>query len=349
MHRVVLPGLALLFAGAIADHAHAQLPPLSPAAGFCPAPASAPQAAGGGMAQATGEPRPALPGPVFDQAMGSGENYAIAEFRLWYPEDIDRIRAILVLTPGSNGDGRNQVMDPVWEAFAVEHGLALVGVRLRDHQPGIFEQYVDVGRGSGDAFLGALEAFARESGRPELATAPFLLWGMSAGGEFNYEMALWKPERTVAFIVNKGGIYWHALASPEARAVPGIFFAGGQDLDSRIGTIFGLFALNRRGGALWSVSVEPCAGHVVGKSQALSMHFYEDMLAARLEGVPLNPDGTPQLRTLTESSGLVGNISTFEVEPAGERVNTSLTTSWLPNERIARGWRAIATGGDVVP
>jgi hypothetical protein len=257
---------------------------------------------------------------------------------------------VLVLTPGSNGDGRNQVMDSTWEAFAIEHSLALVGVRLQDKAPrGIFESYVDVGRGSGDAFLTAMRNFATESGHPELATAPFLLWGMSAGGEFNYEMTLWKPERVVAFIVNKGGIYWHALASPEARAVPGILFVGGQDLDSRIGTIFGLFALNRRGGALWSFSAEPCAGHVVGKSQALAMMFYADMLAARLDGATTGPDGTPKLNTLTESSGLIGNITDFTYGPAGERVNTNLTTSWLPNERIARGWQAIATGKPVVP
>ncbi len=356
IRRAIGVGTVLAAAAFMSPAAAAQLPPLSPAAGFCPAPA--PRGAGargraGGAGRGGGQPAaaptPAFPGPVFDQAMGSGENYEVAEFRLWHPQGIETIRAVLVLAPGSNGDGRNQVMDPTWEAFAVEHGLALVGVRLRDAQPGIFEQYVDVGRGSGDAFLGAMTNFAAESGHPELATAPFLLWGMSAGGEFNYEMALWKPERVVAFIVNKGGIYWHALGSPEARAVPGIFFAGGTDLDSRIGTIFGLFALNRRGGAIWSFSVEPCTGHSVGKSQELSMMFYEDMLAARLNGAGTNPDGTPLLNTLTESSGLIGSISDFTVEPAGERVNTSLTTSWLPNERIARGWQAIATGQQVTP
>jgi hypothetical protein len=226
----------------------------------------------------------------------------------------------------------------------------LVGTSFQDKAPrGIFENYIDVAQGSGDAFLTAMSNFARESGHPELATAPFLLWGMSAGGEFNYEMTLWKPERVVAFVVNKGGIYWHALGSPAARAVPGILFVGGQDLDSRIGTIFGLFALNRRGGALWGFSAEPCAGHIVGKSQALAMLLYEDMLAARLTGADTNPDGTPKLNALTESSGLIGNITDFTYTAAGERANTNLTTSWLPNERIARGWQAIATGKPVVP
>ncbi len=125
-------GVATVLAAAafISPPVSAQLPPLSPAAGFCPAPA--PRGGGGrgragGGGQPAADPTPAFPGPVFDQAMGSGENYAVAEFRLWYPQEIETIRAVLVLTPGSNGDGRNQVMDETWEAFAVEHGLALVG------------------------------------------------------------------------------------------------------------------------------------------------------------------------------------------------------------------------------
>ena len=61
---------------------------------------------------------------------------------------------------------------------------------------------------------------------PKLADAPLLLWGMSAGGEFNYEFAAWKPERVVAFVVNKGNVYYTGLASDAARRVPGLLFTG---------------------------------------------------------------------------------------------------------------------------
>lgn len=343
--RFRVPAAAALITGLASTGVGAQMPPLSPARSACPTPGAPPAATRTARGAQPETATPAFPGAVFDRSMGSGENYAVADFRMWVPRDAEAIRAILVLTPGSNGDGRSQVMDSTWEAFAIDHGLALVGVSLRDKPPiGIFENYVDVVRGSGDAFLAAMRDFAAQSGHPELATAPFLLWGMSAGGELNYEMTLWRPERVVAFVVNKGGIYWHALASPEARAVPGILFAGGMDLDSRIGTIFGLFALNRRGGALWAFSVEPCAGHIVGESQTMAMMFFSDMLTARLDGVATNADGTPKLRALTESSGLVGNITDFSYHVAGERVNTNLTTAWLPNERIADAWRTVAMG-----
>jgi pimeloyl-ACP methyl ester carboxylesterase len=37
---------------------------------------------------------------------------------------------------------------------------------------------------------------------------------MSAGGQFNYEFAAWKPDRVAAFVVNKGGIYYTAKGTP---------------------------------------------------------------------------------------------------------------------------------------
>jgi len=42
---------------------------------------------------------------------------------------------------------------------------------------------------------------------------------MSAGGEFNYEFTAWMPERIVAFVANKGGVYYTALFQDVARSV----------------------------------------------------------------------------------------------------------------------------------
>ena len=275
---------------------------------------------------------------TMDETIAPGHNYDKAEFRLWYPDAAGPFQAIVVLVPGSNGDGRAQVDDPVWQAFATKHQLALVGVRLTDkpHEQGFIEHYVNVSQGSGQALLDALTAFAGRARHPELATAPFLLWGMSAGGEFNYEFVNWKPERVVAFVVNKGGIYYNALTSQAARSVPGLLFVGGKDLDSRIQTITGLFALNRRAGALWALSEEPSAAHVVGRSRDIALLLYEDMLAARVTGSgPLKP--------LTEKSGFLGDFKSKTFQPIGEAAAPNYSTAWLPTERVAKAWRAILT------
>ena len=182
-------------------------------------------------------------GPVFDETVPPGANYDKADFRLWLPPDTSGIRAIVVLTTGSNGDGRPMAEDAVWQDFASRNKLALIGCRITDkpHEQSFIEEYANASQGSGQALLNALSTYAERTRHPELAAAPLLLWGMSAGGEFNYEFTAWKPERVAAFVVNKGGIYYTALTSRASRNVPGILFTGGKDLQSRIRTITGLF------------------------------------------------------------------------------------------------------------
>ena len=275
---------------------------------------------------------------ILEESVPPGSNYDKAEFKLWLPAGVPSFLAIAVLVPGSNGDGRGQVDDPVWQEFATRHKLALVGVRLTDkpHDQGFIEEYVNVSQGSGRAFLDAMNAFASRSKHPELATAPFLLWGMSAGGEFNYEFVCWKPERVVAFVVNKGNIYYTALAPKAARNVPGILFTGGKDLEFRTSTITGLFAVNRRAGALWALGEEPSVGHIVGRSRDVAVVLFEDAMAMRLGG------GTA-LKELSEKSGFLGDIKAKTFQALGEDKVPNYPTAWLPTARVAERWQWLVT------
>ena len=171
-------------------------------------------------------------GHTLDQMASPGANYEKAEFRLWYPDNAKFLRGALVLVPGSNDDGRSDVGDRFWRTFASRNDFALIGCRFTDkpHEEAFIENYANAAQGSGQALLDALTAFAERSDHPELANAPLLLWGMSAGGEFNYEFTAWKPERVAAFVVNKGGIYFSALLPAAARRVPGLLFVGKEDL-----------------------------------------------------------------------------------------------------------------------
>src|SRR5438046_9927407 len=214
----------------------------------------------------------AAPSATIDHTVAPGANYDKAEFRLWVPAASDHVQAVLVLVPGSNGDGRPMAGEPFWQEFAARQHLAIVACRFTDkpHEQGFIEEYVNVSRGSGQALVDALTAFADRARHPAIASAPILLWGMSAGGQFNYEFVAWKPERVAAFVVNKGGIYYTALAPKAARDVPGLLFIGEKDLDSRIAMISGLAALNRRAGALWALTAEPGVGHAVARSPDLA-------------------------------------------------------------------------------
>jgi poly(3-hydroxybutyrate) depolymerase len=276
---------------------------------------------------------------AIDDSIAPGNNYDKAQFRLWVPRDAGKLRAVLVLVPGSNGDGRSMADDSTWQSFATRNKLAIVACRFTDkpHEQSFIEHYVNVSQGSGQALLDGLAHLATRSQHPEIASAPLLFWGMSAGGEFNYEFAAWKPERVVAFVVNKGGIYYSALTPRATRDVPALLFIGGKDLESRINTITGLFAVNRRGGALWALAEEPAAAHVVGRSRDMSIIFFEDVLPLRLG------ESWPALKPLAESAGFLGDLKSKVTRAVADSAAPSSPTVWLPTARVARAWQAMVT------
>lgn len=220
---------------------------------------------------------------AFDVELPAGPNFAVASFRWWHPPEAGVLLGVLVLVPGSNSDGRAQVGDPFWQDFARQHHLALVGCCFQDHphEHMNIEDYARAPAGSGAALLAAVDRLAQTAAHPEAATAPLLLWGFSAGGEFNYEFACWKPARVAAFVVNKGGYYFTHLAPAATRAVPGIFFIGGRDEAFRIQSIQGIFAVNHQAGADWKLTVEPDVGHEPGASRDLAAQFFAGVLAHR--------------------------------------------------------------------
>lgn len=295
---------------------------------------------------------------VLDTTIAPGGNYDRAAFRLWYPNNVGPLKAVVVLVPGSNGDGRLMVEDTVWQAFARQHHVALLGSYFTDRAhdlelvPDFIEEYADASRGSGQALLDALAALAERARHPELANAGLLLWGMSAGGEFNYEFTAWRPDRVIAFVVNKGGIYYHSLVPAAARRVPGLFFVGELDMAFRTNTIVGLYAVNRRAGALWALTEEPGVAHVEGRSRDIALVFFDDMLALRLDesGKTFgNSGGATALRPLDPQSGFIGDLAARVFKPARDLDAPTEPTAWLPTRRVAEYWQAIVAGKSFEP
>jgi len=136
--------------------------------------------------------------------------------------------------------------------------------------------------------------------------------------------------------VNKGGIYYTALTPRAARDVPGLLFIGGKDLESRISTITGLFALNRRGGALWALTEEPSVGHAVARSRDLGALFFEDVMALRM-----GEDRGAPLKKLAEKDGFYGDIHAKTIQPVGDSKPPQNPTAWLPTLRVAKAWAAV--------
>lgn len=277
---------------------------------------------------------------TYETTIEPGDVYNMAAFKIWINPEHDKVRGILMLNPGSNGDGRGQVDDPYWQEFANKHHFALMGTYLTDHMhPNMMiEEYIQVGKGSGKAIIDAIDIIARTSGHEELSYAPFLLWGMSAGGEINHEIAAWIPERVIAYVVNKGGYYYSSVPSEATRQTPGLYVIGLKDLPSRNSMIRGMYLTNRRAGALWTLVEEKGVAHEVAGSRDLAVAYYEEVMKLRMKEGAM---GYKALHPVTEDMGTVGNIYGHTL--GREEGVRKEDTTWLPTESFATDWLALVT------
>jgi pimeloyl-ACP methyl ester carboxylesterase len=278
---------------------------------------------------------------TYDVTLDPGTIHNMSAYRMWIPPSVDKVRGILMLNPGSNSDGRAAVDDQYWRDFANKHDFALMGTYLTDHMhPNMMiEDYIQVSKGSGQAIIDAIDHFADESGQEELSYAPFLLWGMSAGGELNYELAAWIPDRIIAFVVNMGGYYYSSAPQEATRQTPGLFFVGLDDLPSRKTMVKGLFLTHRRAGALWTLAEEKGVGHEVIGSRDLAVIYFEEVMKKRLR---LNAMGYKSLKAVSEDVGTVGDIYKHTLAPLEEGTMKE-ATAWLVSEKFAKAWQVFVT------
>jgi hypothetical protein len=273
---------------------------------------------------------------VLEDSIMNGNNFQKAAFRLWFENETKIIQGVIVLVPGSNGDGRMMVEDTAWQHLAVRHDFALLGCWFEDayHENMDIEAYADAKSGSGQALLDILQAFSAKSAHPELGTAPLALWGISAGGEFNYEFVCWKPERVIVFVVNKGGIYYSLLAPPATWEVPGIFFVGELDSPYRNNVVEGIFCINRRFGAKWLLLEEPGTYHEFERSDEFARFYFDNIIPLRISGESTNASADLNILSFP---GYIGINSKRKIMEESENYPPGIT-SWFPNRPIAEKW-----------
>ena len=274
-----------------------------------------------------------------DFSFYDGKNYKLAEFRFWNPNLNDNYKGILVLNPGFNGDGRKAVLDPVWQKFATKHNLIIVASHFKNYKKSERRpQYRDASKGSGDILLKSIEKYSKTISNKNIIQLPLLLFGFSAGGQFNYEFASWKPEKVISFVVNKGGYYSTAITSKETQKVPGIFIIGENDLYYRNNLILGIYSSNRSQGAIWTLITEKETKHAPKNSKALSISFFESIMPKRLSDNKLidikssNPIlGFPDRKTVK----FFTEIDKTDFNKWGK---LKRLTIWLPDERFGDIW-----------
>jgi hypothetical protein len=283
-------------------------------------------------------------------------------YTLWIPDNVQSIRAVIVHQHGAGlpaaESGMGAAYDLQWQALAKKWDCALLGPSYHvttgkiDDSPGGSQLWFDPRRGSDKTFLRALKDFAAQSGHPEIETAPWVLWGHSAGGIWSDAMSTLHPERIVAMWLRSGSAaMWEdktnfsRLEIPEAvYSIPTICNPGALEKGSGpyTGTL-ATFEERRAHGALIGFAPDPITGHWCGNSRYLAIPFFDACLAMRL------PDKGSKDQTLKpvdmSKAWLAPLLGETAVSAISYQGNPNEAV-WLPNETIAKDWMEyVKTGG----
>lgn len=282
---------------------------------------------------------------TLNSSPSAGDRFQQAVFSCWLPDTTKKLRGAIIHQHGCTSATPEKqppvTLDSHWRALARKHDCALISPMYRVN--GTCDEWNDPASGSERALLAALAHFALHSRHPELANAPWLLWGHSGGSSWGAQMIVLHPQRVLAASFRGGA--GKQFGAPEFRAK---FAAAARDLPLLL--VWGkreavpasrhfvswepmnaLFTeLRSRGGKVGRL-IDPEAEHGCGNSRLLVIPFFDAVL------------GEPGARAvLVECSSLEQR----EDNPAN-RANPTL--AWLPSDAVARLWRDYSRQGTVQP
>jgi pimeloyl-ACP methyl ester carboxylesterase len=287
----------------------------------------------GELAKAADEVR----GREFSGAVNLLSKDARAEGKLFVPQKVSRVRAVLVVV--NYGLGFELSVSEQWRKLSETVDSALLGVWFSNigpsAQPG--DLFAIPGDGLVEVFPGLLQRLAQDSGHPELVDAPLLFWGHSGAGSVATALANRFPQRTLAFVRYHSGPVLRGDLSVISK-IPALFLVGGNDPNGGDAAET-LWKSGRATAAPWTFAIEPDATHGdpndLLKANDLMIPWIEAVLRQRLSA-----DGKAP-RPITDGSAWMGNNKTGEIAPYGAFPGSKAEASWLPNEASARGWRAV--------
>lgn len=252
-----------------------------------------------------------------DRAQG-GPNHVF--FTAWLPPGVARVRG-LYHTPLN----LDTVEKEHSRAMAANWGFALIGGNLmRVHHDEL-----------APALLAGLRELAAKSGHAELAGAPLVISGMSAGAGLSAALAEALPERVLA-----AGLVCLEVGPQTARVkeVPMLTIFGEKDgrqmeqLAAKLPQQRGAFD------ARWAIAPQWTRKHEWAKANHLLWPFLDGVLRQRL-----TPEGP--IRPCDPGSAWLGDPAswtnrTARIAPAAQFAGDRSAACWFPDEDTARVWQA---------
>ncbi|MFT3788657.1 MAG: hypothetical protein QM770_21210 [Tepidisphaeraceae bacterium] len=191
---------------------------------------------------------------------------------LWIPQKCQRVRAVVVAI--QNMQEEQLFNHPAFRQTLSDLDMAIVWIT-----PPMGSNNFRFDQGEDKVLQGLLDALAKESGYDELSTAPLVPLGHSASASWCWDVAAWKPQRTLAVLSLSGQWpYFGAAEFWDGRSVdtvPGLTTKGEFEIEANLesGWYAGLkndFYKEHPAAAFTQV-VEPGDGHFAASDEKVAL------------------------------------------------------------------------------
>ncbi len=202
-----------------------------------------------------------------------------------------------------------------------------------------------------------LPAVAAASGHPEIANAPFVTIGTSAGASAAASAAIGNPARAVAVVglhgvmLAAGNDGFNANRSGENGDFPTLDFSGGygvpmiHNFDNNDGFINpvvlqGLVEWGRAHGAPWTFFIHNDGNHTDNDTalNTLILPWLTSVLDLRVPTSGAAADGTVTLMPIVEANGWLGDIKTKAIASYATYAGDKTKADWFPSQSVATIW-----------
>ncbi len=290
----------------------------------------------------------------YEASEKKGELPYAVNYTVWIPPGVKSLRGVIVhqhgCGEGSCKSGLTGAYDLHWQVLAKKHDCALLSPSYEQPDKADCQMWCDPRNGSDAAFQKCLADLGAKSGHPELAKAPWALWGHSGGGHWAGGMVMLHPDRIAAAWLRSGvpllkddpnrkGIKAHTLPDA-ALKVPVMCNLGTKEGVTEKGKQFaGVWPANevffnevRGKGGLVGVAVDPLSSHDCGNQRYLAIPWLDTCLIARLPKKAGDP-----LQAMPTDKAWLAPVLGGDATPAAKYAEP-LKATWLPNEAIAKAW-----------
>lgn len=276
------------------------------------------------------------------------ELFQFTGYALYVPAAVAQVRGVVITlggpdtrafaSAGSFGaaapsvEAALQSMGQQLRAMAASKGLSIIGTSQA--------QMANGGMSDGN-ILAAIQQAALVSGREDLKSAPFLVYGISGGAPEASGFTVRNAAR-VAGLFLKVPKSVEALASGPALGIPTYVILAELDLSVNNTTLTASYLANREAGALWALGLEPGVPHLsLSPAQRdLTINWINTILGMRLGSA-----ASDAIRPISEASGWLGDPTSAQVMSWSSFSGNPRSASWFPSQGTAEEWRTFVKPG----